>query len=125
MPLPDFPVGLPYAPRASAFARTEHHRPVLRTEVEDGPDIMRVQSNTRLKKFSYQLLLTDAQYATWEAFAEVTLLQATQHFMMLVPVVGETFVSRRVYIEGAVWSDTQPEHGLWEVSFVLCVFPAA
>lgn len=124
MALPDYPSTLPYKPQRDGFARPQHHTPLLVTEVEDGPALTRVQSQTRIKKLSYRLIFSDSEYATWEDFVENDLGQGSGKFMMSVPVVGSTYSTRRVYIEGGQWSD-EPLDGYWAVTFTLCVFPAA
>ncbi|CAL8972903.1 hypothetical protein RHODGE_RHODGE_01036 [Rhodoplanes serenus] len=124
MALPTWPSTVPHVPEREPFAVVEYHRKPVASEVEDGPTIMRVQSQTRLKKLSYAIRMTAAQLATLETFLEVTCAQSTQHFTMPVFVGGETAMTRRCYVDGAEWRSEALAPDLWRVSFTLCVFPA-
>jgi hypothetical protein len=124
MPIPSWPVGLPSTPQRSSFRRLQHHRPLRKTEVEDGPDLLGVQSQTVIKRFQYSISFTSAQYETWRAFADTTLKQGSQQFTMPVLVSSLTVETRRVYLEDGHWAD-EPFRLGWLVSFVLCVFPTA
>lgn len=132
MAIATYPVGLPYRPDTTVFGRTQHHKPLAVFEPEDGPTIRRKQSLTRIKKMPYRLRFTSSQYATWENFAEVALNQAADDFLMPVPLVASTYVTRRVYIENGDWNDQAAgtyTEGVnledWFVSFTLCVYNAA
>ena len=124
MAIADWPEGLPYQARRGGFAEIEPYRAAVTTEVEDGPDLMRAGAQTIIKKFTYRLRFTHAQFSTWRTFVESTLAQGTAHFTMQVPVDGVTYSSRRVYIEGGKWG-RQPIGRDWSITFTLCVFPAA
>ena len=124
MASPVYPASLPYHQLADSFRRSEHHRDPVRTETEDGPDRVRIQSQTRFKKFSSGIKYTSDQYAIWEEFAEVTLGQATRRFIMPVPFAGAGYVNKLVYIDGAKWSDS-PSGLEWVVNMTLCVLPGA
>ncbi len=122
MPLPQWPAGIPYEPDNDAIS-IDPHQPAAVTQVEDGPDIMRVQSNTIIQKISYKLQpFTIQQMATWRTFIETTCVQGTAQFEMQVFGVAATCVSRRVYLDGGKWM-AQREGARWRVSFTLCVFP--
>lgn len=123
MALATWPTSVPHHP-AGGVVRSSHHRPLVTTEVEDGPDLMRVQSQTKIKTLQYQLAMTNAQFVTFESFVEDTLDQGSQHFTMPIVDVDGTCEDRRVYIEGGQWSDS-PLGPRRMVSFNLCVFPAA
>lgn len=123
MAIPDLPNGIPYKPSRPNFARASHHMPVINSEVESGPDLMQVQSLTRIKKFDVSFEMTDAQYALWETFAEVTLKQSTGHFRMPVLLSSTTdYVWRRVYIEKGDWKDSPWAFGMVLVSWRQCIF---
>lgn len=126
MPLPTWPTSVPHTPQLSSFQRLEHHRPAIVTEVEDGPDLMAVSSQTRIARFSYRREITASEYATLYNFFENDLAQGTGHFLMLVPAVGKTMELRRVYLEKGQWSDEPDADGIdFIISFTLCVFPAS
>lgn len=124
MTLPAWPDGLRDTPNRGSFKRLEHHRPVVVTDPEDGPSLMRVQSQTAIERYAVQYIFTAAAYDTFKTFAETTLSQATSHFTMQVPVGGSGFESRRVYIENGQWDDA-PYGIQWIVTFTLGVFPTA
>lgn len=122
MTTPDYPSTIPYKPQRDAFSE-EPYQPLSSAEMEDGPDIDRVQSNTRIQKLAYRLIFTDAEYATWETFVLTTIKRAG-HFMMSVPASGSTYSTRRVKLDKGMFK-RDPLEGYWVVTFTLCVFPAA
>lgn len=123
MAIPDLPAGIPFRPAFSNFVRAQHHMPLVTMEVESGPDIARVQSKTRIKKFDVGFVMTDAEYALWETFAEVTLGQASGHFRMQVPLVSHTtFVWKRVYIDKGDWKDSPYAYQMSLVTWRQCIF---
>lgn len=122
MPLPVWPTGLPSQPLKEGFSENEH-QPLVVTPVEDGPDIMRVQSNTSIIEMAYPLYFTHAQFATFKTFVVTTLSKASSHFTMTVFVAPSTFENRRVYIKGGQWRPATPYRLGWIVRPVLCVFP--
>lgn len=124
MAIPSWPADVPYRSDRDAFEISARHRPVIATEVEDGPTIMRVQSRTRIATVTCAIRMTGAQLATLETFLEDTLDQATGHFTMPVPI-GEDESVRRCYIDGGVWRSKQLAPDLWNASFTLCVFVSA
>lgn len=116
-----YPDGLEYHPMNTAFLQKEPHRPALSMEPEDGPDIMRIQSATKLKKFDYAIQFTAAEKIVWDDFVENTLSEGTDQFLMPVPLVNGTYETRRVYLEKGVWQAKQVDI-LWVVTFTLCVY---
>lgn len=123
MTLPVWP-DIPYSPDESVFKRSAPHLPVLSsTDCEDGPPLMRVQGNTAIAKFPYQLPpLTKTQKETFRTFVETTLKQGTCHFTMLVPLNTEDYVSKRCFIDGGAWSETQVGLVNYIITFTLGVF---
>ena len=123
MALPDWPSGLPYTPEERSFRRALK-RTVIATDVEDGPPIMRRQSQTDIRQFSYELVLTRDEKETFEAFVETSLDGGTGHFIMPVPLTrGDEYVERRCYLDGGRWEDTELHENIL-VTFTLCVFTA-
>jgi hypothetical protein len=123
MPLAEWPTGLPSRPLKDGFS-SAHHAPLLASEMEDGPDIMRVQSRTLIEEFIYPLYFTHAQYAAFKAFAIEDLDQARDHFTMPVYIEAALSETRRVYLKNARWRPVSPYRLGWIIRPVLCVFPA-
>lgn len=123
MTLPSYPSAIPYRPSKHGWSR-KYHDPLVVTEVEDGPDISRVRSLTKIKTLDYVIHMNAADLATFETFVETTLAQGSSHFLMQVPATGATYSERRCFIKGGEWGDSSLGGGWFAVSFTLCVFPA-
>lgn len=113
---------VPYKNLHEAMAIEQSHVPVIGTEVEDGPDLMRQQSNTILKKMPWRQLITYAQFATLDNFVLVTLAQGTKHFTMPVNWNYGSLQTCRVFLEnGELSSQASGVHVA--VSAMLKVYP--
>jgi hypothetical protein len=119
-----WPGTVPYLPLRDQLRRS-NARTVKSTEMEDGPPVMRLQSQTRIKRMQYAIKMLDAERNYFETFVETTLNGGVDHFTMSVPLIqSDTFVTRRCYIENGDWSESYTGTH-WVVSFTLCVFTAA
>lgn len=123
MALPAWPSDLPYDWSADVFSRSPA-RPPISTPVEQGPNIMRVASQTILVRMPFSSRFNSDQHAIWEPFYYDTLRQGVLHFTMPVMLVGRTVVTRRVYIESGTMDD-KPFGLQWLVSFQANVFRSA
>jgi len=128
--MPDWPASLPYIPVTDDFGVSEPYRPALRTEVEDGPELMRPQSLTVIQKQNIRLLFTAEQAETFRLFMRNTLFRGTRRFTMPTSFDGVTYTPRTCFIEGGSYrlapdgSLTDGEKRSWQASFVLCVIDA-
>lgn len=125
MAVPDWVTSIPSVPYRNLFANmqiTAAHSNVMRDEMEDGPDIMTVRSQTVLQKMPWSQLITKAQYATLETFLMTTCKQGTSHFTMPINYKFGTLQTCRVFIENAEWT-AQAEGLSIAVAMTLCVYP--
>jgi hypothetical protein len=124
MPLPVWPATVPHVSAQPPHALDQPYTPPVVTEVEDGPELMRPQSQTVIERYGYAIKMTHAQFATFKAFARDTIAQCTAHFTMMVNVLGTGCVERRAYIEGGNYR-AEPRGAAVFVSFRLCAFPSS
>ena len=123
MALPVWPSTVPHVSAQPPNALDQPYTPPVVTEVEDGPELMRPQSQTVIERYAYAIKMTHAQFNTFKTFARDTLGQCTAHFSMMVNVLGGACVDRRVYIDGGNYR-AEPRGPVVFVSFRLCVFPS-
>lgn len=120
MTIPAWPSTVPDRPVQGGLTPSDPYRPPLKTEVEDGPEILRVQSHTIISKFEYSIAMTAAQFAAWKTFVTTTLGQGTSRFTMTVGILGSGYATKTCYIDGGQWK-ASPLGSKTMVSFTLCV----
>lgn len=124
MALAEWPEAVPYALLVGSGAPVQPFALPAVTPMEDGPERMRRRSHTRIQRLAYAIPMSEAEFATFDAFAWGTLGGGSAHFRMpvLVPGAG-AYVSRRVYLEKGQFQ--APRHGTGRlVTFTLAVFPS-
>lgn len=90
MALPSWPASLPVRPLRDGTGPVSLFDPPIETEMEDGPRRMRRRSTTTWATVSLRFKMTNAQFATFQAFVRDTLNHGASRFTMPVWKPGAT-----------------------------------
>lgn len=123
MALPNYPPTLPYRPQQAGTGVKQLFTPPVKSEVEEGPPILREWSSSNWTSLDYRMLYTHAEYEIFEDFLMVTLKRGRQRFYMPVGKFGNPNWTPKVcYIEPDTLKGPIPAgEGHVTVDFVLNV----
>lgn len=79
-----WPAELPYQTRRGYPKILAPHRPLDRTDMEDGPQRRRAVSSKSIATIQFPVRLTNAQFDTFREFVRVTLVGGSLDFTMQV-----------------------------------------
>ena len=113
-----WPTSLPTHPKLRGYAESAETN-VIRTPNELGPAKLRSRYTTSVKLFSMSLVMTAAQFATFETFYESTISYGAESFDWVHPRTRAAATCRIKTVP----SYTPQGRNVWVVSFQMEIIP--